>query len=345
MNSSADNPAANVLGAGLDELKVTNAVEKSGYPLQTVVREILEEDFYSENEWCYVDRDSKDLRAIDIRAHRRLHDWGDGEQPRVRPNLELLVECKQSQLPYVFFLCNGGATCSLELAGLRSPDVTLTTDDDLSTYNFSPLGVLDLDDDPFHRVPAYSSSFAKCVRKGAELELSGTEAYSGLILPLIKAVQHLRAAEHPVPTAWYFDARLVLAVGVLDAPMIAATVKSGATTLTLVPWVRVSRHEYLEGVDKWHRERVWHVDVVHKEFLSVFLKTHVLPFAGRFCERVLRHTHELATGEGFASHLGKDWSSPMEPRLRPRPPHRESQVSRIKLLARDLLKLIRGPQS
>ena len=242
MNSAQQNPAANQLGAGVTEDQVRGAVERSGYPLQTIVAEILKSKFHVQQEWCYVDRDSKELRAIDLHARRMLHDWGTGPQPRVRPHLDLLVECKQSQLPYVFFLSDGkpASLDSPEIVGLRHLNIEIATDDDLSTHSWSLISALDLNMDDFQKMPPYSSTFSKCVRKGAEIELSGTEAYTGLVLPLIKALHHFRVAKHPVQTAWYFDAHMVITLAVLDAPMVAVSFENQTTTLTLTPWVRVT---------------------------------------------------------------------------------------------------------
>jgi hypothetical protein len=173
--------------------------------------------------------------------------------------------------------------------------------------------------DDFQKVAGYCNSFSKCVRKGAEIELSGTEAYIGLVLPLIKAVQHLFVSERPPKTAFSFDAHLVLPVAVLDSPMIAASIKAGATILTPVPWMRVLRHEYAEVTERFRSNTMWVIDVVHKDFFPTYLNQHVLPFVERFSQRVLKHPDELATGLGFVSGMGKDDSEEIEGRLEPRP--------------------------
>ena len=345
MNSAQQNPAGNQLKTGVTEDQVRVAVEGSGYPLQTIVADILKSNFYVQQEWCYVDRDSKELRAIDLHARRMLHEWGAGPQPRVRPHLDLLVECKQSQLPYIFFLSNSNPASldSPEIVGLNHRDIEIATDDDLSTYSFSHISAFDLNLDEFQRVPPYSSTFSKCVRKGAEIELSGTEAYAGLVLPLIKALHHFRLAKHPVQTAWYFDARMVIALAVLDVPMIAASFENQTTTLTLTPWVRVLRHEYVEEAEQWERDRVWTVDVVHKEFLTTYLESHALPFAQRFSDRVLKHPTELATGKGFVPGMGKDPWSPVEGKLSRRPP--TARVGRAKLFFQNLAALLSSRKS
>jgi hypothetical protein len=81
-----------------------------------------------------------------------------------------------------------------------------------------------------------------------------------------------------------------------------------------------------------------YVDIVHKDFLPVYLQTHALPFAQRFSERVLRHTTELATGKGFVPGMKQDWTSTIEGRLKPRPTG--APVNRIKLLFKNLIRAV-----
>jgi hypothetical protein len=340
MNNSSDNPPSNQLGPGLNEAQVLGAVERSGYPLQTVVASVLGSSFGVKQEWCYIDRDSKELRAIDMHARRLLHDWGNGPQPRIRPHLDLLVECKQSQLPYMFFL-SGSTPVLLDhpaIAGLAEDKIEIVSDDDISTWTYGVINALDLHKDSFQQAPPYSDSFSKCVRKGAEIELSGTEAYSGLVLPLIKALHHFRIAEQPVETAWYFDAHLTLALGVLDAPMIGVSVENGTTALTLTPWVRVVRHEYLEQAEKWDRDHLWAIDVVHKDFLTTYIHDHALPFAERFSDRALKHITELATRKGFVPGMGRDSWGAIENRLKPRPT--TAGLNRTKLIFGNVIRLV-----
>lgn len=339
MDTSRDNPAGNKIGPGITDDQLRQAVEKSGYPLQSVVGDVLRASFSVQDEWCYVDRDSKELRAIDIRAEMRLHEWTP--QPRVRPQLTVLVECKQSQLPFVFFLSEP-ATAHLEhpkVFGLKQSSVVVSSDDDPSTWTCGIIHALDLQAEAFQTVPDCCTSFSKAVRKGSEIELSGTEAYSGLMLPIIKALEHLDQSEAPPSTAWYFDAHLSVGLGVLDAPMVGVRVENSQTTMTLVPWVRALRHEYSLEAERWDRNRVWIVDIVHREFLATYLNTHLVPFAKTFAERVLRHTEEIATGEGFASGMGKDSWENLEARLKPR--GLKSTVKRTNAIGRNLARLVR----
>jgi hypothetical protein len=177
---------------------------------------------------------------------------------------------------------------------------------------------LGLAQDPFLTTePVYCTTFSKCVRKGKDLELSGTEPYQGLVLPLIKGLRHLQASEAPPKTAVYFDLHIGIGIAVLDAPMIGIEVNQDGNELLLSPWVRVVRHEYVDDEESWRRSRVYAIEVVHKDFFREYVDRHAKPFANRLAERALRHQEELGTGLAFAKGMEKNCWSDIEARLRP----------------------------
>lgn len=322
MNSN-DNDTKPRLGPGVTEEQLRKAIERSGYPLQTYVgqnlrsrqpEQVWKSQFSVIDEWSYVDRDTGDLRSIDLRAELRLHGWQP--QPRIRPSLNLLIECKQSALPFVFFetpTARRFTTFPL-VAGLRTDTLTITSDDTSSSSTYRINQALGMDSDEFHRFPVTCHTLSKCVRKGSELELSGVDAYNHMVLPLVKAVLHCTQSERPVDTAYYFDLHITVPVAVIDAPMIS--VKNGAT-LTNVSWVRVLRHEYEQDAERFDRDKLRVIEVVHKDFFDEYLDRHLVPFARRFSERALRHQEELASNTAFVSGMQKDWVSNLEDRLKP----------------------------
>jgi len=347
MNQAPSNPVTNQIGVGVTEEQIRAAVEKSGYPLQTTAGDLLRsepveeaEKFRVQEEWSFLDRDTKELRNIDLFAELRLHGWNP--QPRVRPQLSLLVECKQSQLPYIFF--HTPDTPLLmdfpTVAGLHRDKVVITSDDDPSSWTVTVTHALDLHRDPFLAAPNFCHTLSKCVRKGTDLELSGSEAYNGLVIPLVKALQHFVHAQAPVETAWYFDCHLTLGLAVVDAPMIGVAIEAGEPVLSALPWVRVLRHEYLEEAERPERDRVWVLEVVHKDYLRAYLKDHLLPFAARFAERAIRHTTELATGVAFVPRMGVDGWEPVETRMEPRSV--VSRTARTSAIGRNILRLLFG---
>lgn len=317
MESAPNNPAQNVLGPGLTDQLVTAAIEGSGYPLQLVIANELNDEFHLQEEWAFPDSETQATRTIDILATRQLYEWKE-PQPRARPALRLVIECKQSELPYVFFLSDTRPWLPdfPLIAGLKNKHITITSDDDPSTWNLSPLDVLDLSRHPFltTEVPV-CVTLSKCVRKGSELVLSGSDAYQGLVFPLTKAAQHLRDRQVPPTTAYYFDCDLIIPLAVIDAPMVGVCLDKDGTKSKLLPWVRVARHQPLDGDHKNERGTVFGVDVVHKDFLATYIAQHVMPFANAFATLALKHHNVLADATGFVTGMGKDGWCNIEPRL------------------------------
>src|SRR6059036_3566743 len=100
MKEAADNPASNKLHSGVTESQLDEATSRSGYPLQLRVARDLSTSFSVLEEWGYIDRDTKEPRSLDIYAHRSLLVVA---QSAFQSDLVLLVECKRSDLPFVFF--------------------------------------------------------------------------------------------------------------------------------------------------------------------------------------------------------------------------------------------------
>jgi hypothetical protein len=276
-----------------------------------------------QEEWAYADRFTDDIRTIDIVAESWLQEDGvedNSDRYRLRPRLNLIVECKQSGLPYVFFLGQTGGVPDLPLiAGLHSDEIIITTDDDKSKWLPPMLHTLELQEHPFVLSKPTCSTFSKAVRKGGEVVLSGSEAYNSLIMPLMSAMFYFKSRSRPPETAYYFDAHLVIGLGVLDAPMVGVRVKSNSNELVLLPWVRVLRHEpRLPEEFGAHRGRLFGIDVVHKDFLQSYLDDHAVPFAKEFKTLALKHHEEIASGKAFVSGMGEDSWRDLEDRLRPR---------------------------
>jgi hypothetical protein len=342
METTPNNPSTNKLGPGLAETDVLDAVSKSGYPLQTIVADYLRSQFHVQEEWSYIDKDAQELRTIDILAEKWLYDFTQ-EQPRVRPTLDLLVECKQSTLPYVFFLSSSKPWVPHFplLAGLFGHTLILTTDDDASSWELPILRALGLDSHPFiAEEPEYCMSFSKCVRKGSDVELSGSESFHGLVLPILKAMHYFQIAESPPKTASYFDCHLAIGIGIIDAPMVGVRVSEQSHNLTLLPWVRVVKHETDEIPDWQHWTRLFAIDIIHKDFLKDYLDKHVLPFAQEFSKLVIKHQQVLASGEAFAKGMAKYGSHEIEQRLEPR--RMSARVSRSKIIGKNVFRLPTG---
>ncbi|MBX7547440.1 hypothetical protein ABZX95_15975 [Streptomyces sp. NPDC004232] len=315
----AVNPEGNALKAGVTIENLTRAIERSGYPLQATVFELLKNDFFIQQEWGFRDRLTGDMRAIDLLATRDLN-HRPALESRVRPTLRILIECKQSEMPYIFFSPTRGAGQHRlpQLCGLREDKVIIKTDDDRSSWHFSSMHALGLTEEDFFKTHGYSI-MSKCTRKGKELELSGTDAYNGIVMPLMSAAAHFAEASKPSERAHWFDVYLVCAVAVVDAPMVAAVSGPEGIELEMRPWCRLFRHEPdRPGAFMGHMGISSAIDVVHKDFFREYLQNHLLPFANEFSKRALRNDEVLATGKAFAQGFRADSSAGIEGRLQPR---------------------------
>lgn len=303
------NPNTNALPAGVSEEQLLDAVRKSGFPLQNRVQDVLRKGFpIVEPEWSYVDSDTSILRALDILAQNPLYDYSSHK--RIRPWLSLLVECKQSELPYVFFK---GPTPSNNsgfprIAGLSSRDIQLVADDSLSTLTMPLLDALGVDEpQPVSSTLVYTSNLTKAVRKGKGFELTSQETFNEIVLPLVKSMRYFEETRRPRSTYYYYDAHILLGVCVLNAPMVSIEAPSDGPKLSLVPWVRVIRQEAdlnRSEVRPWSDgSEIYAIDLVHEEFLESYLNQYVVPLADSLKNKFINHSEEIAEGHGHVSHL------------------------------------------
>lgn len=341
MDSAQDNPAANTFSSGVTEAKVEKAIQASGYPLQLVVSQALSSNFSLQEEWSFVDSISGLTRTIDIVASKGLYEHIESG-PRVRPGLDLVIECKQSDLPYIFFLSESRPWVKNFpiIAGLKDRKIVISSDDDPSTWSYDPLHLLGLNEHSFLKetVP-YCMTFSKCVRKGSDFALSGSDSYQNLIFPIIEATNYFDEVQRPTPTAYYFDCRMVVGVAVLDAPMVGVHLTDTGTKIEMLPWVRVVRHQPLDGNDKFDRSQVFGIDMIHKDYLLTYIDQHVLPFANEFSSLILKHPDVMAEARGFVPGMGQESWMDIEPRLRP--VSISSKKDRVKAGFRSILSLMR----
>lgn len=298
MDLLTNNPESNRLPEGFQHDALVAAVEKSGFPVQTIVAHKLASTFPAiEEEWSYIDQDEDKQRAIDVYAYRSLED----EERVVSASLVLLVECKRSDTPYVFHLRNRAPPLDFPaLCGLPSTAMEIWIDNRTCTYR-SAVEALGIVCEPFvaDAFPV-AYSFTRARLGSGKVKLSDdNETYPQLILPLIKASQHLeRALKGSREQPRRFVSALV-PVAVLDAPMIGAWYLNGEISLAMAPWVRVIRHSTeLDRRQGVYRRTRFAVDVVHKDFLDVYVNDHLMPFSDSFMARVHAHERELLEGKG-----------------------------------------------
>lgn len=302
MRSVDNNPSSNVLPSGILEENIRDAVATSGYPLQLVASNILRNKFIIYEEWAFTDSDSGQVRALDIFCEKRFQCPLD-KSPQVRPVLNLLLECKSSELPFVFFLTDNkqSTTAFPYMAGLQHSEIKIKTNDTRNTHTASLQHALGLDEHAFVTShPAQAALFSKCARAGKKVVLSGDEPFNSLSLPLVKALHHFGELEKPSPSHRHYDCHLALAIAVVKAPMVTVKTTESGEELNLAPWVRVNRHVGEKDTSHEHRNEIVSYDVVHIDFLEQYIDEHVLPFAEFFTSSVVKLREVLASGKGYA---------------------------------------------
>jgi hypothetical protein len=305
--------------AGVADEQLVDAVRQSGYPLQTIVASQLRETFSIQEEWSYVDRDSGDLRTVDVFAERPLYAL-EGEHPRVRPHIAIVAECKRSDLPFLFFETAGRVWLSEFplVAGLREPYIRLTTDTDLSTLSLPVITCLGLQRHPFvSSAPAVCATLSKLVRAGRDLLLSGSEAYASIVLPLVKAMDYFARTVMPLPTHVYFDCYAAVGICVLNAPMVVVRSSSDPPALRLAPWARLVRDEARKDGTQYERSATFVVDFVHRDYLATYIRDWLTPFCRDFGEKVIKHALVLAACAGFVPGMWEAGFDRVEASLRP----------------------------
>lgn len=307
MTPTEINPKGNRLGEGISIDDVRKAVRKSGYPLQTLVAAQLEDMFGIVEEWGYVDRKTDKQRTLDVFAYRR----GTGAfSGNVAPlSVALLIECKKSSLPYIFFqtvtkhrLPEYPIIAGLHSLKLRNPTQRVTR-------STNPAEALGLTESGFAReVPALCSSFSKAERKGKKLMLTGTQPYKNIVLPLISATEYAWRYYQPPSGQEKLFPVMLLGICVLDAPLVTVDVSSDEEEIKLHPWVRIRRQEARPSSSNSNSLRFYGVDVIHKDFLSIFVSDYLLPFAETVQNRIRQKSRFLEVGTGRVPKLnGWNW--------------------------------------
>lgn len=317
MNEHNDNPDSNNLSAGITEHELDGAIKKSGYPLQSIIASWLRFDFppdysrhwYVEEEWSYLDSDTHEIRTMDIHASASLSNLNnpgsDLQTPDgnpignylVLPYLELLIECKQSELPYVFFLTTKRSVRDFPMiSGLHSDSILLEAFSE-EGETISILEALGLQNHSFLSDCNHASTFTRCERKGggSGLRLSGDEPYNQIVLPLVKSATYLSGRNKPANEAEDFSCSIVICLGILNAPMVGVRVTEHSHALTMLPWVRVVRH-HQEKSSTQPKKKMIAIDILHKDFFHTYMNSHLLPFAEDFSRSCGENEITLVTG-------------------------------------------------
>ncbi|MEA2205165.1 MAG: hypothetical protein QOE77_1941 [Blastocatellia bacterium] len=280
------NPTSSVIPEWVDQETLISAIEKSGYPLQGVVAEKLTAaGFNIEEEWGFIDRDTEEHRSLDIVASKLLTS-SDGA---VIPRLVLLIECKRSVHPYVFFKrVSDPETPKFPVVSAVEANIE-EAKGGVGSRMYLPAPnqlILNLTSLPFVQEPPRCASFSQATLNGKKVLLSGEEPYNNIVIPLIKSLRYklqldraFLQSDKPTPT-------LVLCLCILDTSMLLVEAPSKAAEPILTPWIRLLRLE-AQRDQKNESHTFFGIDFLHADALEWFASEKLMPFAQEFARRAI----------------------------------------------------------
>jgi hypothetical protein len=232
MKIHSDNPSSNAMGPGISEESLKQAINESGYPLQAVAADQLKKTFEAsklqsfliQEEWPYIDSDTGTVRSLDIHARAMFETKQD---TYVRPMIDLLIECKQIELPTVFFVrpkVLGPRMDYPRLAGNPHDLITVVSSPDSDRYSLTLGHILGFESHEFNTLPTLAISMARVHRRGSRLELSGEDTYPNIVRPLAKATDYFVAgSKSNAAQQVYFDLHMLVSVAIIRGPMIGTS--------------------------------------------------------------------------------------------------------------------------
>ena len=311
MHETSNNPKQNQLPVSIKEDAIIDALKKSGYPLQGIVSSLLKNEFNVTEEWGYIDRDTNQHRSLDVFCYKTYPDLEVKVKDirpsqlsfyQVSPNVALLIECKRSEQPFIFFknLTQNKIPHFPLITGVREGYIPISRKDDGSKFKECSIQeILGLDEHRFiSDAPYLCSTFCKIKPKGKDfVELSGEEIYSGIVLPLVKAQEHtnesFRVKRGNIDQ--YLYPVLIFSIVVIDSPILI--VENPVTPIPiLTPWIRLVRQESGFKDGKKGPIKYYGIDVVHSDFLRKYINDHFLPFAQDFATRVNKLASVIVNG-------------------------------------------------
>ncbi len=324
MREHPENPSANSLAAGVTEEDMLAAIEASGYGLQSVAvdkiiatavdvlqttghptDEPVSLRIHNQEEWSYIDPDSQETRTLDALISINLTNSDYMDKPRAeRPaetiyiNLDLLIECKQSELPFVFFMRSTGTGDVPRVIGLPHDWLSVKSKDDDFPFKMRVYDALGLYNLPLRERPDTAISMTRTHRKGRSLELSGEEAFRSIALPLSKALRYYENLTQTKEPKLYTHIKLVMPVAVVRAPMIGVSMEDGSPSMIATPWVRLVRMD--PGDDSPFSQfcQPVAIDVVHIDYLEKYAKV-ALESCVEASQRIADFAIPCLTGEAM----------------------------------------------
>lgn len=264
------------------EEQIIAALERSGYLFEQEVADKLEQlDFHVETGWAFQDPDQSKSREIDVRAIKRIF---NDESKQLGVFIELLIECKASESPFVFLQRSKNEREKKNISPKEYLFPKKNFRHTISPTSFREIPAFmhfDLHNHHYYyREDLKSTQFSKIVRKGNEWVANHEGIYDSIVQPLAKALEYQRKSLKSTisGTGWKYI-WLVFPIVVLRDGLFAVDVS--LPNLKPEPKGRVSfvRHLQSESVDGFYL-----IDFIKISHLHQYIEKEI----GSFSNEIIR---------------------------------------------------------
>jgi hypothetical protein len=294
--------------------EILKILKTSGYPLEQEVASSLQKIEWSPVlNYAYTDVETDSSREIDVLCERSFWEirhnqslkakqeqvqhkkWVTIEQ-KVRVNAELLVECKKTKSPLVFFCREKQAydffpsqsDNLIQWSGVRS-EIVVKPINELSVHSYSigqflRFGILS----HYSKAKEVSSQFCKIHKEGKKFKADHGEIYQSFVVPLVKAVEWQKRL-HPYRGTPYQDLFLYYPIIVAEGTLLK--VNPECNEIAETNHVELLRRYYSGKVTGCYR-----IDVVSKDYFSDFVEKIVTPSIIQIDEEVGKKENHIIKG-------------------------------------------------
>lgn len=265
--------------------QIIGALEGSGFLFEQEIATVLEANgFHVETSWPYLDEETKKSRELDLRAVKNV---AHIEDQKLQVFVELLVECKDSETPFVFLerQKNKREQQQQRPKAYVFPKKNYQVPTGSNAYRevraFEHLGLGG--SHYYFKEQNKATQFSKIVRKGSNWVANHEGIYDSLFLPVAKALEaRIKALPKPTQTGDWRTVWLFFPIVALRDHLMAMSVSGHEKSLQ-----NRGRITFVRNLDSDLLKGEYLVDFVTSTHLQSYLENDV----GSFAEAVAGLAH------------------------------------------------------
>ncbi|MCD0488888.1 hypothetical protein LPB86_11660 [Pedobacter sp. MC2016-14] len=262
--------------------EILNAVQASGYLFEQEIATIFEKnDYFVKTNVAFKDIDEEKSREIDVMAYKRIH---YDDENKISVGIRVLAECKNNTNPFVF-ICRDKNSYDNNYTppNFVFPQVEYRIPIEgkanyfsvVKAFNYYNLNI----HFPFHKKNTKAVQFCKIVRKGKDWLAMHEGIYDGLIIPIVKSLEHWKTHDSH-KTEWK-SYTIYFPLIVLNSEIYSIDSKQSPIKID-----KVSNVSFIREIHSKTLKDTYLVDFVNKQGLEIFIKDHITNFVGEFIKAI-----------------------------------------------------------